>query len=589
MKNFTIMNLNLNKAAALIFLFSTMFLYSQSQSVTGDIVKTVDLGEAGWVSLVWDGTHLLSQNEAEGNWFYIDPNTGEKTAAFNNPTGGALNAQGASWSEARGTIFTLQYASNQGEVWELNPDGTVANSWDANIFNPNRQRGLVLVDDEVWIGQGNIDADPPNTMLFRFDYDGNALTPGVIMLNEAIVYSREMEWINGQLWVNDNGAAVLRVYDYDAENFTLTQVRMYPRTHWSQFGMAYTGTELLSTGWNSSTLYWYKAGDLVVPPEEIEIGDPLKSIVGHASTSIAWDGEFAWGLCEDDNLWHQIDKNNGPTGVTFANAPDALAWAQGAAWSTTNSTFFTNQFDIGDGEIWEIDKNGTKVNGWSAGLGNDIRGIAIQGDTIWVSVILSNTIYRFDLSGTRLADVSLDIPILWAGGMDWVDGKQLWVNDRDGQHIAIYDYDDEAETLTKVKIKLIPFFSFFGMTYTGEEMLTAGWGTDDWYWLKSGLYNGIIDNNMVSSTLLTENYPNPFNQSTTIHYTINKSDNVNITIYDMQGQKVVELINEFKVVGEQSVVWNGTDEKGSNVKTGIYFYKITSGNDSCDGKMVLIR
>ncbi|MEN8249350.1 MAG: T9SS type A sorting domain-containing protein [Bacteroidota bacterium] len=587
MKTFYTRNLKWNKTIALILLFCNAFLYSQAQTVTGDVIKTVDIGSAGWVSLVWDGTKLLSQNESDGNWLYIDPNTGATTAAFNNPAGGDANAQGAAWSSARSTIFTLQYGVNNGEVWELNSNGTVANTWEANIFNANRQRGLTIANNEVWIGQGYVDATPANEMLFRFDLDGNAL--GTITLDVPVVYSRGMEWVNGQLWVNDNGAGVLRVYDYDGDSHTLTQVRKYPRTHWSMWGMAYTGTELLATGWNTTSLYWYKASELVTASATTEIGDTIKSVPGYWSTSLVWDGEYAWGLSEDDNLWHQMDKTTGQTGVTFPNATDALSWAQGAAWSTKNSTIFTNQSGIGTGEVWEIDKTGAKKSGWTTDLGNDIRGLALRNDTIWISVIGSSAIYRFDLAGTRLDDVTLDVPIIWAGGMEWVDNEQLWVNDRDGQHIAIYNYDEEAKTLTKVKLILVPFWSFFDLAYTGEEMLAAGWGTENLYWLKSGLIDVTSVRDTKGFSGLSKNYPNPFSHSTTISYVINQPGMVNLTIYNIQGQKVVELINEYKTAGEQSVEWNGNDNNGSNVVSGIYFYRVNAGSDSSIGKMLLMK
>ncbi|GLR19971.1 T9SS type A sorting domain-containing protein [Portibacter lacus] len=583
MKMVTLKKNSRNKTVALILLFCVLYLYANAQSVTGDIINRVDLGRTGWVSLAWDGTNLLTQNESDGNWLYIDKSTGETTPAFNNPEGGNVNVQGLAYSPTRNTYYTLQYGVNDGEVWELNLDGTVANVWDANIFNPNSQRGLTIVDDEVWIGQANADSDPPNEFIFRFDLDGTSL--GVITIEGgAVDYARDMEWANGQLWINDNAGAVLRVYDYDEENFILTQVRKYPRAHYSQFGLAYTGTELLSSGWNYDKLLWMMLDDQVTPKDEVLAGDTIFSVAGYPSTSLAWDGEYAWGLSEDDNLWHQLDKTSGPTGVTFPNAPDALSWAQGAAWSTKNSTFFTNQSGIGEGEIWEINKNGEKVNGWPSELGNDIRGLAIRKDEIWVSYIGSDFIYRFDLDGNALDDVSLDVPILFSGGLDWVDDKQLWVNDRDGQHIAVYNYDEENLALTKVKSFLLPFHSFWGMAYTGEEMLTAGWGTDILYGLKTELISSSTENLSVPK-INASAFPNPFNASTSIHYTMEESGNVTASIYNIQGQKMLDLVNEKVAAGNHSIAW---DAQGSDLLPGVYYFKISTNKRSNVIQMIYV-
>ncbi len=552
-----------------------MVFYGQSQTVTGDIVNRVNLGYNGWVALAWDGTNLLAQNETDGNWLYIDKNTGTTTPAFNNPEGGNVNVQGLAWSPTRNTYYTLQFGVNQGEVWELNTDGTVANVWDANIFNPNRQRGLTIVDEEVWIGQANENSDPPNEFIFRFDLDGNQL--GVISLvGGAVSFSRDMEWVNGQLWINDNAGAVIRVYDYDPDDLTLTQVRMFPRQHFSQFGLAFTGTEVLSAGWNYDQLLWIQADEKVLPAEEGAVGDTIFSVPGYFSTALAWDGEFAWGLSEDDNQWHQFDKSTGATGVTFANPTDALSWAQGAAWSSTNNSFFTNQSGLGDGEVWEINKNGEKVNSWSTGLGNDIRGLAIRNDEIWITIIGSDQIYRFGLSGNRLEDVSLDVPILFSGGIEWVDDEQLWVNDRDGQHIAVYDFDEDNLSLTKVKSFLLPFSSYWGMAYTGDEMLAAGWGTDILYGLRTGQVTTATADASASS-LKANIYPNPFYHTTSIDVSLEKSGPVVLQVFDLGGQKIDEVRYEHIAQGDHTFQWKVNE---STAIPGSYFIKLVSGDGS---------
>jgi flagellar hook assembly protein FlgD len=61
-----------------------------------------------------------------------------------------------------------------------------------------------------------------------------------------------------------------------------------------------------------------------------------------------------------------------------------------------------------------------------------------------------------------------------------------------------------------------------------------------------------------------------------------------IEIYNTKGQLICTLLNEMKTTGNYSVVWNGINDKGESVPSGIYFYKMTSGNSSSSKKMVLI-
>ncbi len=85
------------------------------------------------------------------------------------------------------------------------------------------------------------------------------------------------------------------------------------------------------------------------------------------------------------------------------------------------------------------------------------------------------------------------------------------------------------------------------------------------------------------------NYPNPFNPTTTISYTISKTSNVEISVYNVKGQKVRQLINEEKSSGTHSIVWNGDNDKGRNVTSGIYFCKMSSGGQTTTRKLILMK
>jgi len=93
-----------------------------------------------------------------------------------------------------------------------------------------------------------------------------------------------------------------------------------------------------------------------------------------------------------------------------------------------------------------------------------------------------------------------------------------------------------------------------------------------------------------SADLLAQNYPNPFNPETTIAFDMVEDGNVSIEVFNVRGQKVKTLVNEHMTAGENySVVWNGTNDAQQKVSSGIYFYKMKSGNYSSTKKMILMK
>ena len=90
-------------------------------------------------------------------------------------------------------------------------------------------------------------------------------------------------------------------------------------------------------------------------------------------------------------------------------------------------------------------------------------------------------------------------------------------------------------------------------------------------------------------TKLLNNYPNPFNPETVISYSLAVASILQIDIYNLKGQRVKTLINEYKPAGEYSVVWNGRDDNGQSVGSGIYFYKMETEDYSAVKRMVLMK
>ena len=88
---------------------------------------------------------------------------------------------------------------------------------------------------------------------------------------------------------------------------------------------------------------------------------------------------------------------------------------------------------------------------------------------------------------------------------------------------------------------------------------------------------------------LSQNYPNPFNPSTIIEYYLAKPCHVTLNIYNVLGQKVRTLKDEYQGIGKKTVGWEGKDDKGKDMPSGAYFYKLKAGDLTESRKMLLVR
>jgi parallel beta-helix repeat protein len=110
-------------------------------------------------------------------------------------------------------------------------------------------------------------------------------------------------------------------------------------------------------------------------------------------------------------------------------------------------------------------------------------------------------------------------------------------------------------------------------------------GNESWFTLASTV-TGITEgaDNLPGEYKLIQNYPNPFNPSTTINYSIAKDGYVSLSVYNAIGCKVATIVNGYKPAGNYSVQFNG-----NNLASGIYFYRLESGNFSAAKKFILMK
>ena len=98
------------------------------------------------------------------------------------------------------------------------------------------------------------------------------------------------------------------------------------------------------------------------------------------------------------------------------------------------------------------------------------------------------------------------------------------------------------------------------------------------------------DNSVLAKNFsLEQNYPNPFNSSTNIGFVLDRDMPVNIRITDINGRLVKTLLNGLQLYGKHIIKWDGKDNSGCDIKSGIYFYSLSSGQKRQTRKMLILQ
>ncbi len=136
----------------------------------------------------------------------------------------------------------------------------------------------------------------------------------------------------------------------------------------------------------------------------------------------------------------------------------------------------------------------------------------------------------------------------------------------------------------------------FGFAYIRDDVLSSPIDRnmimcDVIEWFGSGPTNpDITDGDGVPAVYaLSQNYPNPFNPVTTIRYSVKKKGPVALRIYDVAGRLVRTLVDDVKKAGSHSAAWDGSNNEGLEVASGVYFYRIEAGGFVKTKKMVLLK
>lgn len=169
--------------------------------------------------------------------------------------------------------------------------------------------------------------------------------------------------------------------------------------------------------------------------------------------------------------------------------------------------------------------------------------------------------------------------------MPWLNGKML-VADNDNGFIYSCTFNNTLDSITS----RTQILDLLGLT-------TLLQGSDGFIYALNGGYapsgrlyrikpdpTGVGNNGIPYTFGLEQNFPNPFNPTTNIKYSLLKNSYVNIKIFDMTGSEIAELVNGNFDAGEHNITWDA-----ANYPSGVYFYRMAVGNQTIEKKMALVK
>ncbi len=171
--------------------------------------------------------------------------------------------------------------------------------------------------------------------------------------------------------------------------------------------------------------------------------------------------------------------------------------------------------------------------------------------------LTDGAVWKIDISG------ALGRTIKIVGLENIPDNLEAWMVTNDGRK-----YDLSAEAAINIPDKVLSAKLIIGSrSYTLDEIASL----------------------LPEKFALEQNYPNPFNPQTSIRFGLPKSGFTTLEIYNVLGQKVKTLIEKELPAGYYTVIWNGNDKSGKESASGVYFYRLKSGDKSAYKKMLLIK
>ncbi len=226
-------------------------------------------------------------------------------------------------------------------------------------------------------------------------------------------------------------------------------------------------------------------------------------------------------------------------------------------------------------------------------LPEPMKDMIIQDDILYVLMSNNNLIQIYDISNPMSIILISEIRLLESSQIAWkmfIDNEKLYISDLSWNDLIIYDianlYNPVFDSSVRWNLKTVDLIAKDDYLFTCNRY--RGFNLFDTADFTSIDYPVLFQENDILS-----NFPNPFNPSTKIRFQISEvgvSQSAEIAIYNVKGQKVKLLFSDQLSAGHYTVVWNGEDESGKPVSSGIYFYKLdVNGKTEAMKKCLLLK
>ncbi len=308
---------------------------------------------------------------------------------------------------------------------------------------------------------------------------------------------------------------------------------------------------------------------------EAPLGADVSRIGISGTVALALDSRALWTLDVSDPMEISVlDSMILTFGVEDLLVDDTLAFVTGP-WGGLAVIDFTNP-------------QAMELLGWGASNGRE-QNMARSGDYIIATEYLGDNIFVFDISNLESPTFisQLDAP-RFATSVEIADGFAYFACDDEG--LMIYELSDPTNPWliglldTPGTAKQIAVGSGYVYIADGLSGVQIAWRPCD-------ELTGVLDpHDPIAIPILQQNFPNPFNPTTIIPFTLERAERVTLNVYDMSGRLVRKLIsNEERGLGYQEAVWDGLADNGRRAASGIYLYRLEAGAMQSSNRMVLLK
>ena len=242
-------------------------------------------------------------------------------------------------------------------------------------------------------------------------------------------------------------------------------------------------------------------------------------------------------------------------------------------------------FDVTSGNhtfLWKYHKDGAVSSGADACW---VDKITFPSCSIELPPTLSVNVYSFDLEMlvNETHDETITISNIGTGELTYeFDYLPAWIT-TSSETGTLGAGEAEDVTLTFDTTDLA------GITYNSTIVIIDEYDHEITIPVTLDVDATDTDDMVPLTTQLNGNYPNPFNPTTTISFDLAKDSNVTLDIYNIKGQKVNTLVNDHLDAGYHKITWNGLDNSGKKVSSGIFFYRFQTGEYSKTQKMMMLK